>query len=171
MSGYARADSRSPPRLRDAKRIARALRTLADATGRPFTVENKADRIRAQKAVYLLKSAGYPSASVFSFNVYLNGPYSPDLTRAYFELGDSGLHEASPATDLPPGFVETFKEADGYGIEFLEALTTVLNLNQESRNLGQALGWARAMKPHIPAKVWLEVRSFLPKHLSLTRST
>ena len=48
------------------------------------SIETLADRIRIQKAVYLSKMAGVPLGYRFSW--YVRGPYSPGLTRDYYDL-------------------------------------------------------------------------------------
>jgi uncharacterized protein YwgA len=159
------------PKAKDAKKVFRALRALADRTGRPFTIETKDERLRIQKAVYLLNRAGYPAARQFGFSEYLNGPYSPDLTTEYYKVGDEEMLNYTSAGDLPPGFVETFAEADQKGILFLEALATILKLAEPDGRLGYGLEQARIIKPHIPESEWAEVRRFLEAHQELTRYT
>lgn len=153
------------------KAIARALRALADATGRPFTMQTKDGRIRIQKAVYFLKSTGYQPAQKFDFNIYLNGPYSPELTELYYLLEDDGLKESLPAEDIPADTLRMFTEADARGIEFMEALTTVIDGAKTQGHAGVGLDWASAIKPHIPDETWQGVRSFLSAHPQLIAST
>ena len=159
------------PKAKYAKHVFRALRALADRTGHPFGIDTKDDRLRIQKATYLLGRAGYLAARQFEFSEYLNGPYSPDLTRAYYAAGNDEIRSASPAQDLPSGFTDTFASADEKGTLFLEALATSLKLAESSRNLGYGLSQARAIKPHIPDSMWAEVRGFLREHTQLTRFT
>jgi len=153
------------------KAITPALRTLADATGRPFTMLTKEGRIRIQKAVYFLKATGFPAAQKFEFNIYLNGPYSPELTELYYLLEDDGLNGSPPAKDIPDDTVRLFAEADKRGIQFLEALTTVIDAAKSQGHPGVGLDWATAIKPHIPDGTWQGVRSFLNAHPRLIRST
>lgn len=159
------------PKAKYAKRVFRALRTLADRTGRPFGIDTKDDRLRIQKATYLLGRAGYAAARQFEFSEYLNGPYSPDLTKAYYAAGNEEIQSAQPAGDIPSWFADTFASADGKGTPFLEALATTLKLAESVRNLGYGLNQARAIKPHIPDGTWEEVRGFLREHAQLTRFT
>lgn len=152
------------------KSIAPALRALAGATGRPFTMQTKDGRIRIQKAVYFLKVTGYRPAQKFEFSIYLNGPYSPELTEVYYLLQDDGLNGFPPAKDIPTETVRLFAEADTLGIEFLEALTTVIDAARSRGHAGVGLDWATAIKPHIPDETWQEVRSFLSAHPRLIES-
>ena len=153
------------------KAIAPALRALAEATGRPFTIKTKDGRVRIQKALYLLKAAGYPRAQKFEFSIYLSGPYSPELTQVYYVLEDDGIADATPARDVPKDVLGWFSEADANGVEFLEALTTVID-GAKSFGAGRpGLDWAASIKPHIPEATWKEVRRFLRKYPRLIGST
>lgn len=46
-------------------------------------------RLRLQKAAYLLKRMGVEPFTKYEFNIYLRGPYSPELAKEYYgELGE-----------------------------------------------------------------------------------
>lgn len=64
-----------------------ALKLFLDALGVPATIETVNDRKRVQKAVYLGQLSGVDLA--YRFGWYLKGPYSPFLTRDYFNLEES----------------------------------------------------------------------------------
>ncbi|MGA8537009.1 MAG: hypothetical protein WB789_06415 [Thermoplasmata archaeon] len=168
-AGAARAHGRA---------IVRALRRLGDETGSPVLMETKEGRIRLQKLVYLLKVGRYGPAQKFEFNIYQNGPYSPDLTKVYYQYGNRGIAEVPPATDIPPILVETIRGADSKGVIFLEALTTALDTTASLRKqakvgggLDFGLEWARSIKPHIGGPTWREVREFLAAHPDLAAAT
>jgi hypothetical protein len=158
--------------------VAKALKAIGERTGRPVRMDTKDRRVRLQKLVYLLRAAGHPAARKFEFNMYLNGPYSSDLAEVYYALGNDGLDSADPAIDLPEATLNDICDADRNGVEFLEALTTVMNLAGAIRAegngkppLGEGLAWARSMKPHIGAETWKGVREFLRTHPSLAGTT
>jgi len=44
------------------------------------------DRLRLQKAAFLLKHLGVAPFTLFNFNLYVRGPYSPDLAECYYHL-------------------------------------------------------------------------------------
>jgi hypothetical protein len=148
--------------------IAKALRAISTKTGRPFSMRDKPGRFVIQKTVYLLRKLGYASAMKYDYNIYLNGPYSPDLAEVYYALEDDGLQAASPAPDISPELVETVADALSRGSDFLEGLTTVIDGNSTSGSLPRALAWAKSIKPHLGEPTWQEVRSFLRKHPELT---
>jgi uncharacterized protein YwgA len=49
-----------------------------------FDLNSFDNRLKLQKFVYLLKSAGLDLG--YSFNLYMRGPYCPDLTRDAFQI-------------------------------------------------------------------------------------
>jgi hypothetical protein len=160
------------------KGIVKALRRIGDETGAPVTMDTKDARIRLQKIVYLLKTAGYEPARKFEFNLYQNGPYSPGLTEVYFAYGNEGIAEAQPATDVTPAVLDMIRDADSRGTQFLEALATALDtaasLRREGRpgnGLAPGLQWARSIKPQIDEPIWREVREFLRAHPALADFT
>jgi hypothetical protein len=151
--------------------IAAALTSIASVTGQEFSMRTKPGRFRIQKAVYLLKTLNYPSAQKFEYNIYLNGPYSPELAQVYYALEDDGLAHAAPPAELPPRVTRLVADALAKGEDFLEGLTTVLDgLPREGRP-AQAMEWAKSVKPHLKEETWREVRAFLAGHPDLTRHT
>jgi len=160
------------------KGIVKGLRQIADATGSSIDITSKEGRIRVQKLVYLLKAGGYAPAQKFEFNLYQNGPYSPDLTEVYFHFGNEGIATAQGNGDIPADLIGTITAADSKGVLFLEALATTLDTTAALRkqgnigaNLSPGLSWARSIKPHIGETTWREVREFLRAHPALAGST
>lgn len=147
--------------------IARALRAVSDKTGRPCSMADKPGRFLIQKTVYLLKSQGYPPAEKYAYNVYLNGPYSPELAAEYYALGDAGLRSATPATDIPRATLEVIAEALARSPDFVEGLTTVIDGVSSQGSAPAALAWAKSIKPHLNEPIWREVRAFLADHREL----
>ena len=64
-----------------------ALKLLLDALSVPSQIETVADRKRVQKAVYLMQLTGLDLG--YQYGWYLMGPYSPGLTRDYYDLAES----------------------------------------------------------------------------------
>ena len=149
-----------------AAKLLPALRKVGDATGAPLSTRTKEDRIRLQKVVYLLKVSGYVPAQRFEYNLYINGPYSPDLTQVYFSVDPNEFVKGPRAPDLNPEVLRFVEEADKEGVTFLEALATVLDLFARSggSHAGVALAWAKSIKPHISDAEWMKVRLFLSRH-------
>lgn len=60
------------------------LKLFLDQLGIPSETSNIDDRVKIQKAVYVGKSAGFDLG--YPYGWYLKGPYSPELTRDYYNL-------------------------------------------------------------------------------------
>ncbi len=80
------------------------LDELHGSTGASFRPGTFEDRLRIQKAVYLLRGLGLPAASAYEFNDYFHGPYSPALAREYYELqavGDVSRPTRADRREIP----------------------------------------------------------------------
>ncbi len=73
------------------------------------------DRIKLQKLVYLAQVA--TGASVYSFNPYIRGPYSPSLTRDLYSLLEPGqlseAEERAASYKLNTGAMERLERVKG----------------------------------------------------------
>jgi uncharacterized protein YwgA len=151
--------------------IASALKALSLLRGRPFHMSSQAGRFRIQKTVYLLRRLGYKAAREFGFNLYLMGPYSPNLAKVYYAMRDAGLASAEPATDLPASTRDTVLDALKGTDAFLEALSTSLSVSSRTAPYSRSLRRARAIKPHIDTETWGEVERFVKVHPQLITHT
>jgi hypothetical protein len=158
-------------RRKQALSMARALNALASKTGKRFSMNSRDGRFRIQKTVYLLRHLRYAPAQRFAFNLYHMGPYSPDLAAAYYELEDAGIRGAGAATDLPAPTCDVVREALAGNDDFLEGLTTLLDIWSGSHDLKSAYPHARQIKPHLDERTWKEVRQFLTGHAALITIT
>ena len=151
--------------------IAKALNAIARVTGHPFTMRDEPGRFRIQKAVYLLKWMKYPPAQRFDYNLYLKGPYSPNLTAWYYEMQDQGMRSAGEAAGLGDPARRVVVAALGHDDSFLEGLTTLLDVSTETPHLPAALARAKAIKSHIADQTWKEVLRFLAINRSVIAVT
>jgi uncharacterized protein YwgA len=156
---------------RQGRPIAQALNTIAAGGVPSFTMQTEEGRFRIQKAVYLLRQLGYPSAQKFDYNLYLMGPYSPELSRCYYALEDEGLAAAGTTKDLREEKLQILRAALLRDHDFLEGLTTLLDVNRTMHHLPAALAHAKAIKRHLGEKTWEEVRAFLATHRGLIGAT
>ena len=154
-----------------AQEVASALKAVGREMNREFQISTQDGRFRIQKAVYLLKRLRYPAAYRFSYNLYLRGPYSPDLAKAYYALRNSGLVTASPANDIPKTTLSIIVEALVKDDSFLEGLATALNVSSKKQPFQRALSRAKAIKPNIESAVWGEVERFVKSHPRLINPT
>jgi uncharacterized protein YwgA len=67
-----------------------ALKLFLEALGIPPDIDTVNERKRVQKSIYLGQIAGVDLG--YRFGWYLKGPYSPELTKDYYEL-DEALNE------------------------------------------------------------------------------
>lgn len=156
---------------RKALHVAKALNAISAHTGHSFTMHSQPGRFRIQKTIYLLKCARYPSAQRFDFNIYHMGPYSPELARAYYLLEDDGLRSAGVTGDIPAETLELVSDAVRRPPEFLEGLTTLIDIRAQTGSPAAALAQAKAIKPHLTESTWKEVRAFLQSHQALITAT
>jgi len=130
--------------------LAGILKRLAEVTGRKFDAGDFWSRFRIQKAVYLLQASGYPSRSQYRFNLYLRGPYSPDLAKDYYDI-DGWAPDARglvPSADIPDKNLSIVRDAIGKGEYFLEALVTLHSvIETEGKDREGAFEVARRLKP------------------------
>lgn len=157
--------------LKQGRPIARALKAVSTGAQHPFSMQTKDGRFEIQKTVYLLRALAYDPAKRYDYNIYLNGPYSPDLAAVYYAFEDEGLASAVSATDIPSETLDTIVNALSRSPHFLEGLTTVIDGCHSQGGSVNALGWAKSIKPHINEAVWQEVQAFLRKHPDLIKST
>ena len=71
-----------------------ALELVLNELGLDSKIDNLADRISLQKAVYLSQEAGVKLGYRFSW--YVRGPYSTGLTRDYYDLQVATVNDDEP---------------------------------------------------------------------------
>ncbi|MBC7218602.1 MAG: hypothetical protein H5T49_00490 [Hadesarchaea archaeon] len=91
------------------------------------------DRIKLQKYVHIARSCGLDLG--YKFNLYLRGPYSPDLAKDYYEL-------SLPACDLAgldnfdsEKFLKIVKDRD---LPWLEIASTILSVKETNPQISEA---------------------------------
>lgn len=76
-----------------------ALKLILDDLG-TNSISSVEQRMEVQKAVYLVQAAGI--ALGYTYGWYLKGPYSPSLTRDYYDFNDETVPQG---TSLKPAAV------------------------------------------------------------------
>jgi hypothetical protein len=138
-------------RVGDHRKLAGILECLTECSGKRFDASDFWSRFRIQKSIYLLKAMGYPGISGYRFNLYLRGPYSPDLAKDYYALEKEGksANPRIPPAHIPPDKLAVLKEALDNGEYFLEALVTLLSIvKSEGRDKAKAIEIAARLKPN-----------------------
>jgi len=107
---------------------AAALRGIYAALGREWRAEKFEDRLRIQKEVYLMRF--HPDLAPllpYEFDMYIRGPYSPDLADAYYA-------EARPArvevTDRAAAYAREVLEMDPWTLELAATLAMFCKYNE-----------------------------------------
>ena len=131
------------------KRLAAVLETLAKVTGRSFGHDTFSERLRTQKTIYLLGILGIPAARHYAFNLYLRGPYSPELAKDYFLIAPQMAVGSSAS--IPEGPMNVIKAFVMEGDSFLEAAATIhfISLHSGESDKENLLAHARKIKPQL----------------------
>lgn len=117
------------------------------------------DRLRMQKAVYLLKHLGVEPFKSYSFSMYLRGPYSSQLAKDYYAL--SGVAPVSPPVE--PDKLGTLTWFLGHNSNWLEVASSILSIKEKYGNLpkGETYDTLRMSKPWVSARLFEEIVSEL----------
>jgi len=88
------------------------IKKILDTLGVPTSIETVSDRIRLQKAMYFAQRAGIDLG--YNYGWYRRGPYSPRLTRDYYELQDAlalagGKAESANLVGSATGLLNTLR--------------------------------------------------------------
>ena len=122
------------------------------------TIGKFSDRIRIQKAIYLCQAAGVNLG--YRFRWYLRGPYSPSLTKDYYELqmlidGDeriaNGRNLNSDVRSRIHGIRHIMTPPSHIGLEQSSWLELISSLHYLTKIYGLAGAECklRSLKPHL----------------------
>ncbi len=144
------------------------LISLANETDLSYEPVDLRRRMRIQKSVYLLKELGYRPVSSYSFNLYVHGPYSPDLARDYYLMMEKGARESN-AVRIPRDALEAVRTAVKKGPRFMEAATSLhlianANPKRTKDELFRHFGWVKPSLKGKAEEAWefLEAHNLLP---------
>lgn len=122
-----------------------------------------------QKIVYLLQKSGMDFD--FSYSWYLHGPYSPDLTRTLYEMGESSRRSTDKPNDLEIARINKLKSFLGEDIhssDKLELLVSIDYLRTRARIVGasddEVLATLKRAKPYFSEG---EIHEFWKKSIEL----
>jgi uncharacterized protein YwgA len=83
------------------------------------------DRLKVQKAVFLLKHLGISPFKDYDFNLYLRGPYSPILATCYYKL-----EEVKPTPVDLGGKEELLKWFIEHPTDWLEVASSIISIKE-----------------------------------------
>lgn len=128
------------------------LKRLSAETRRRFDAGEFNARFRIQKSVYLLQAMKYPDASGYRYNMYLRGPYSPDLAKDYYAIDSwpRPRQDAINPAEIPTTVLQTIKDAFDQPEYFVETVVTLLFIMKtKGTNKSNTFDIARRLKPHM----------------------
>ena len=106
------------------------------------------NRLKLQKYVYLAQTS-LKNNFGYEYNMYNNGPYSPELANYYYEKMDSGkfLDTSDPGWTIDNTFSEQFMELfKGKDANWLEVATTLIDSTNYCENEQESLDKVYAIK-------------------------
>ncbi len=118
------------------KILAGFVEALRRSIGFEFNVNRFDHRLRLQKLVYLAKTLDVPNLE-YDFNLYLRGPYSPELADDYYHLDkDFKVGENYVNAFLnDPSFKKLVRLVKGKDGTWLEIAATLVELSKVVDNL------------------------------------
>ncbi len=141
----------------------RALTLALKAADIDFSIETRHERMRIQKAIYLVQSAGVSLGYRHAWYVY--GPYSPAMTRDYYAISElkqgdqfdeDGWQLTSVAKDKIDGIKGLFVPPEDIGLDQPEWLELVASLRYLIKDSGYDFEKAAVTiderKPHLKGK-------------------
>jgi uncharacterized protein YwgA len=136
--------------------------------------DNFENRFKIQKYVFLAKYFGLDMK--YDYNLYIHGPYSSALADDYYELATNLVRNNNnnnrndiDANKKKPPLPDTFDANAFYGfvagknLEWLEAASTLLSLNESFTDRESLLDRITNMKDHIPREKIESILSELEK--------
>jgi len=89
------------------------------------------ERLRIQKAAFLLKHLEVKPFTSYDFNLYLRGPYSPSLAADYYKLGDMTLEDfVSPRFKPNRKAERLLKWFISHPSEWLEVASSIISIRE-----------------------------------------
>lgn len=111
-------------------------------------------RLRLQKAAYLLKRMGVEPFKSYEFNIYLRGPYSPELAKTYYgELKDYS------EPDISDDKFDVFKWYMEHDDKWLEIASSILLILERYPDMGEKelLSLLKSSKPWVTEVEFREI--------------
>ncbi len=132
---------------------ARYLKGLFERLGISFSIDTFEDRLRMQKLVYMLQLNKHLNAFLgYDFNMYLAGPYSPELADAYYYIERNDI-EGEPI-HIDQEAKEYARYIDSLSSELLELIATLIELIRRygTRDPDKLTWYIKGIKPHYRKK-------------------
>jgi uncharacterized protein YwgA len=124
------------------------------------------ERLKVQKAVFLLKYLKVEPFSSYGFGLYLHGPYSADLAKDYYDLGKV-KPETVPVGSAHITLLRWFVSKDD---RWLEVASSILSLRERygAATDDEIYSTLRLSKPWVDKQLYESVTTDLVKHRLLS---
>ncbi|NIA09352.1 MAG: hypothetical protein GWP10_06400 [Nitrospiraceae bacterium] len=103
------------------KELKSFVKYLEDCKIFKFKVNIFNNRLKLQKYVFLARKYGFNLR--YSYNLYIHGPYSPQLADDYYALGESAI-EPEKIT-MEEGFIKLIKKKSDWWLELASTVVMV----------------------------------------------
>jgi uncharacterized protein YwgA len=105
---------------------------LKEKCGFTFDVNRFDHRIMLQKYVFLAKSLGWPND--YTYNLYIRGPYSPDLAKDYYNLEAVSTCNVDKTTIRSLDEERFIRVINGKNVAWLEVGITMLSVYNNNKD-------------------------------------
>jgi len=136
------------------------LRWLAGFVGVPLkrikAEKGLEDRLRLQKAAFLLRHLGVAPFTSYRFDAYLHGPYSPALARDLYRLKE----ETKPAKpNLDRGKEELLRWFLDHNSRWLEVASSIISLRERYPDVpeGEIYSILTMSKPWVEKEMFTKI--------------
>ena len=103
------------------KELKSFIKYLEDCNIFKFKVNIFNNRLKLQKYVFLARKYGFNLR--YSYNLYIHGPYSPQLADDYYALGESAIEPEKITLD--EGFIKLIRKKSEWWLELASTVVTV----------------------------------------------
>lgn len=137
-------------------------------TPRKLTAPSSFDeRLRVQKAVFLLKCLGVSSFKDYVFNLYLHGPYSSGLAAEYYKLEEVKPEEPIELNRANKATLKWFTSKEE---KWLEVASSILSLRERYGSVTEEEIYStlKLSKPWVEKPLYESVTRDLVKHRLLS---
>lgn len=137
-------------------KLIKILGIRAERLVNPSSLE---DRLRLQKAVFLLKHLNVEPFTNYSFSFYLRGPYSPDLASEYYDLKD-----VKPApVEMSEEVSELLRWFVSHPADWLEVASSIISIKERypEMNSREVYSLLRLSKPWVGQSFFKRVKNEL----------
>jgi uncharacterized protein YwgA len=122
--------------------------------------ENLRMRLKVQKAAYLLKYLNVSPFNRYDFNLYIHGPYSPELAREYYnlEIGNE-IRAEDKMPEISNEHLELLRWFIDHDDRWLEIATSILIVREQYPELkyNDVYNILRSSKPWLTKEEYKKV--------------